>query len=224
MFGCRSLWPLRYRASGRRGGPFRAAAEIAEDGELVENVWDYPRPPAVAPCRRHVRVELAGQILADSDHALRVLETSHPPTIYIPPDDVRLELPFPAGPVRRGAVQRRRAIPRPRYREPTPSRRGVDIPTTVRWATSSSPTILPSIPAESTALCSTRSRCSFKVATSTGAGSPRIRGPVRRAAGHDRLVNPGTRSPPTRLITSCGSRPSPVRGVHHPRAARPQRR
>lgn len=96
MFGCRSPWPLRYRACGRRGGPFRAAAEIAEDGELVENVWDYPRPPAVAPCRRHVRVELAGQILADSDHALRVLETSHPPTIYIPPDDVRLELLVPS--------------------------------------------------------------------------------------------------------------------------------
>lgn len=54
----------------------------------MERVWDYPRPPAVVPCERRVRVGLAGRVLADSVHALRVLETSHPPTIYIPPTDV----------------------------------------------------------------------------------------------------------------------------------------
>jgi uncharacterized protein (DUF427 family) len=59
---------------------------------LVESVWDYPRPPAIAPCIRRVRVELAGEVLARSDRALRVLETSHPPTIYIPPEDVRADL------------------------------------------------------------------------------------------------------------------------------------
>ena len=58
----------------------------------VERVWDYPRPPAVAPCARRVRVEVGGHVLADSTHALRVLETSHPPTIYVPPGDVRIEL------------------------------------------------------------------------------------------------------------------------------------
>ena len=62
----------------------------------MESVWDYPRPPAVDACPRHVRVELAGQILADSDHALRVLETSHPPTIYLPRDDVRVDLLVPS--------------------------------------------------------------------------------------------------------------------------------
>ena len=62
----------------------------------MESVWDYPRPPVVEPCRRRVRVELAGHTLADSDAALRVLETSHPPAIYIPPDDVRLELHVPS--------------------------------------------------------------------------------------------------------------------------------
>lgn len=56
-----------------------------------ESVWDYPRPPALVPCERRVRVEMSGVCLADSVRALRVLETSHPPTIYIPPDDVRLE-------------------------------------------------------------------------------------------------------------------------------------
>ncbi len=62
----------------------------------VENVWDYPRPPAVKRCPRHVRVELAGQVLAESDRALRVLERSHPPTIYLPRDDVREDLLVPS--------------------------------------------------------------------------------------------------------------------------------
>jgi uncharacterized protein (DUF427 family) len=58
----------------------------------VENVWDYPRPPAVKRCPRHVRAELAGQVLAASDRALRVLQRSHPPTIYVPRDDAREDL------------------------------------------------------------------------------------------------------------------------------------
>jgi uncharacterized protein (DUF427 family) len=58
----------------------------------VERVWDYPRPPVVVPCQRRVRVELADAVLADSAAAFRVLETSHPPTIYVPPADVLCEL------------------------------------------------------------------------------------------------------------------------------------
>jgi len=54
----------------------------------MESVWDYPRPPCVESCERPVRVTLAGETLAASVHALRVLETSHPPTIYVPPGDV----------------------------------------------------------------------------------------------------------------------------------------
>jgi uncharacterized protein (DUF427 family) len=58
----------------------------------MERVWDYPRPPAVTSCRYRVRLELAGAVLAESTHALRVLETSHPPTVYLPPEDVRGDL------------------------------------------------------------------------------------------------------------------------------------
>ncbi len=58
----------------------------------MERVWDYPRPPVVVPCPREVRVELGGEELARSSRALRVLETSHPPTIYFPPADVRWDL------------------------------------------------------------------------------------------------------------------------------------
>ena len=57
-----------------------------------ESVWDYPRPPRLEPVGRRVRVVFAGQTVADSICALRVLETSHPPTYYIPPQDVRADL------------------------------------------------------------------------------------------------------------------------------------
>jgi len=55
---------------------------------VIESVWDYPRPPALVRCERRVRVELGGLTVADSTAAWRVLETSHPPTIYIPPADI----------------------------------------------------------------------------------------------------------------------------------------
>lgn len=53
-----------------------------------QSVWDYPRPPALAPEARRVRVVLNGETIADSTRAMRVLETSHPPGIYIPPIDI----------------------------------------------------------------------------------------------------------------------------------------
>ncbi|HVF78062.1 MAG TPA: DUF427 domain-containing protein [Solirubrobacteraceae bacterium] len=55
---------------------------------MTESVWDYPRPPALVRCERRVRVELGGVTVADSTAAWRVLETSHPPTIYVPPEDI----------------------------------------------------------------------------------------------------------------------------------------
>ncbi|MDP9385362.1 MAG: DUF427 domain-containing protein [Actinomycetota bacterium] len=64
---------------------------------MTESVWDYPRPPALVPCERRVRVEVGGETLADTTAALRVLETSHPPTIYLPPGDVRMDLLAPVG-------------------------------------------------------------------------------------------------------------------------------
>ncbi len=63
-----------------------------ESGRGQESVWDYPRPPRLERSHRHVRVELGGEVIAETDRAYRVLETSHPPTYYIPPEDVRTEL------------------------------------------------------------------------------------------------------------------------------------
>jgi uncharacterized protein (DUF427 family) len=42
--------------------------------------------------RRRVRVIFNGETVADSTNALRVLETSSPPTIYVPRADIRMEL------------------------------------------------------------------------------------------------------------------------------------
>jgi uncharacterized protein (DUF427 family) len=53
----------------------------------MESVWDYPRPPRIEPCAPRVRIELGGVTIADSTAAYRVLETSHPPGIYIPRRD-----------------------------------------------------------------------------------------------------------------------------------------
>ena len=57
-------------------------------GPGQESVWDYPRPPSAEVTDRHVVVELAGRVLADTRRAVRVCETSHPPVFYVPRDDV----------------------------------------------------------------------------------------------------------------------------------------
>jgi uncharacterized protein (DUF427 family) len=62
-----------------------------------ESVWDYPRPPRIEPLDRHVRVVLGGETIAESDRAVRVLETASPPTIYVPPEDIRMDLLINAG-------------------------------------------------------------------------------------------------------------------------------
>ncbi|HHP7244532.1 MAG TPA: DUF427 domain-containing protein, partial [Elainellaceae cyanobacterium] len=59
-----------------------------EPGPGQESVWDYPRPPRLEDSSRHVRVIFNGVTLADTHHAKRVLETSHPPVYYIPLDDI----------------------------------------------------------------------------------------------------------------------------------------
>ena len=50
-------------------------------------MWDYPRPPRLEPVTRRIVVEVGGVVVADTAAAYRVLETSHPPTYYLPPGD-----------------------------------------------------------------------------------------------------------------------------------------
>lgn len=58
-----------------------------EPGPGQESVWDYPRPPRLEPVAERLRVTFAGEVIADTVRGYRVLETSHPPGYYIPPDD-----------------------------------------------------------------------------------------------------------------------------------------
>ena len=55
-------------------------------------MWDYPRPPRIERDTREVVVRLGDTVLARTDRSLRVMETASPPTFYIDPKDVRLEL------------------------------------------------------------------------------------------------------------------------------------
>ena len=57
-----------------------------------ESVWDYPRPPRLERVPERIRVLFGGSVLADTVAAWRVLETSHPPTYYLPPGDVADEV------------------------------------------------------------------------------------------------------------------------------------
>jgi uncharacterized protein (DUF427 family) len=66
-------------------------------GAPRENVQAYPRPPALEPVTLRVSVRLGGAVVADTSRALRVLETHHAPTYYIPPEDVAAELRPAAG-------------------------------------------------------------------------------------------------------------------------------
>jgi uncharacterized protein (DUF427 family) len=51
-----------------------------------ESVWDYPRPPRLERTGAHLQVVLGGVVVADTRQGFRVLETSHPPTYYLPPE------------------------------------------------------------------------------------------------------------------------------------------
>lgn len=58
-------------------------------GPGQESVWDYPRPPRVEPAARRVRIVCRGRTVVDTTDAVRVLETSHPPTWYVPISELR---------------------------------------------------------------------------------------------------------------------------------------
>jgi uncharacterized protein (DUF427 family) len=49
-----------------------------------ESVWEYPRPPALRASDQHLEVRLGGVVIAATDRSWQVLETSHPPTYYLP--------------------------------------------------------------------------------------------------------------------------------------------
>ncbi len=61
-------------------------------GPGQESVWRYPRPPIAERSDRHIRIEHRGVVVAETRAAIRTLETSHPPSWYLPPDTIAPDL------------------------------------------------------------------------------------------------------------------------------------
>ena len=57
-----------------------------------ENVQSYPRPPALEPVPQRIILRLGGVLVADTTRALRVVETHHAPSYYLPPADINATL------------------------------------------------------------------------------------------------------------------------------------
>jgi uncharacterized protein (DUF427 family) len=64
----------------------RPTPDVPEPGQ--ESVWDYPRPPRLERSSAHIEIVFGGVTIASTRHAFRVLETSHPPSYYLPPDSI----------------------------------------------------------------------------------------------------------------------------------------
>jgi uncharacterized protein (DUF427 family) len=73
-----------------RGADRPAFAVIPKPGQ--ESVWDFPRPPRLAADSREVVVRWGTTEVARTRRAIRVLETSHPPSFYLPWEDVERRL------------------------------------------------------------------------------------------------------------------------------------
>lgn len=85
----------KWAKSGQGQWEFRGQKRpdfATEPKEHEESVWDYPRPPALVSDKRTVLVKQNKQKIAESNNALRVLETASPPTVYIPPEDVDMSV------------------------------------------------------------------------------------------------------------------------------------
>jgi uncharacterized protein (DUF427 family) len=58
-------------------------------GPGQESVWAYPRPAVAQSTAAHIVIKHRGLTVADTRRSVRVIETSHPPSYYIPSDDIR---------------------------------------------------------------------------------------------------------------------------------------
>ena len=64
---------------------------------IRENVQSYPRPPDLQPVPHRLIIVLGGQVIANTTSALRVIETHHAPTYYLPRRDITGQMNMAAG-------------------------------------------------------------------------------------------------------------------------------
>ncbi len=77
----------KWEYTGKARPPF---AVEPKEGEV--SVWDFPRPPAVMPIQEVVRIRKGENTIVESAKALSVRETANPPTVCVPPADVKRRL------------------------------------------------------------------------------------------------------------------------------------
>lgn len=65
-------------------------------GPAQISVWDYPRPPRLVPDTREVVVRWGDVEVARTRRAVLVQETAHPPSVYLPWQDVARQWLQPA--------------------------------------------------------------------------------------------------------------------------------
>ena len=79
--------PKRSRADRRRCAAGNGAGFL-----VLEDVMSAGHTVAITPSDAHVEVRLDGELLATTDHALRLDETGLPSRYYLPQADVRMDL------------------------------------------------------------------------------------------------------------------------------------
>lgn len=66
-------------------------AKPIKPGPGQESVWDYPRPPRLEASNKKLEIICGGEKIAETQKGYRVLETSHPPVYYFPPEDIQMQ-------------------------------------------------------------------------------------------------------------------------------------
>ena len=82
-----TVWLHAARAHWRWRGQERPPFAVVPQG-TQESVWDFPRPPRLEADAREVVVRWGGIEVARTCRAIRVVETAHAPSFYIPWGDV----------------------------------------------------------------------------------------------------------------------------------------
>jgi len=68
-------------------------------GPGEESVWDYPRPPRIEKVEKEISIVSKKDpsiIILKTKNAYRILETSHPPTYYMPVDEINKDYVKPS--------------------------------------------------------------------------------------------------------------------------------
>merc|ERR1712222_114262 len=80
------------RAAATADAAAKPAIVSATKKRKKESVWDYPRPAELVKCEDEIRVVHDGVEIIRTTNGMRVLETSHPPSYYMPISELNPEV------------------------------------------------------------------------------------------------------------------------------------